>query len=152
MYNRNTGGVSAMASSGNTAESLSSTTKFTLGAGAAQVGVAKNTATIVGPEAVLRGDVRSKGDIVIVGSVEGEVVSEAKIIIASGGSVTGKVTALEVVLEGKLTGDSVATKGLSILSSAEVRGDVTTPVIMIEPGATFVGRCSMSEQPAAKAS
>jgi cytoskeletal protein CcmA (bactofilin family) len=146
MYNRNTGGVSAMASSGNTAESLSSTNKFTLGAAGSQVGVAKNAATIIGPEATLRGDVRSKGDIVVAGTIEGEVVSESKLIIASGGAVTGKVSALEIVLEGKLNGDSVASKTLSILSSAEVRGDVTTPVIMIEPGATFVGRCSMSEQ------
>ena len=137
-----------MASSGNTAESLSSTNKFTLGTAGAQAAVAKNAATIIGPEAVLRGDVRSKGDIVIAGSVEGEVISESKLIIASGGSVAGKVMALEVVLEGKLNGDSVASKALSILSSAEVRGDVTTPVIMIEPGATFVGRCSMTEPPA----
>jgi len=137
-----------MASSANTADSLSNTNKFTLGAAGAQVAGAKNAATIIGPEAVLRGDVRSKGDIVIAGSIEGEVSSEGKIIIAAGGSVTGKITALEVVIEGKLNGDAVATKALSILSSAEVRGDVTTPVIMIEPGATFVGRCTMTEQQA----
>jgi cytoskeletal protein CcmA (bactofilin family) len=69
-------------------------------------------------------------------------------VIAQGGSVTGRVSASEVVLEGRLSGDAVAAKSLSILSSAQVKGDVTTPVIMIEPGAAFIGRCSMAEQAA----
>ncbi len=141
-----------MVSSGNTADSLSTTTKFTLGAGA----VASNTgssaqatktgATVIGAEAYFLGDLKSKGDIVIAGAIEGEVSSDAKIVIVQGGGVTGRVTASEIIIEGRLTGDSVALKSLSILSSAEVRGDVTTPVIMIEPGATFVGRCNMTEQ------
>lgn len=132
-----------MASSGNTAESLSTTNKFTLGA-AAQAG-AKGSQTVIGPEAVFRGDLKTKGDIVIAGTVEGEVTSEAKVIIAPGGNVTGRVLGSEVVIEGRLTGDSIASKSLSILAAAQVKGDVTTPVIMIEPGAAFIGRCSMSE-------
>lgn len=133
-----------MASSGNTAESLSATNKFTLGA--SQTAIAKGAQTVIGAEAVFRGDFRTKGDIVIAGSIEGEVTSEGKAIIAAGGSVTGKVAAVEIVIEGRLMGDSSASKTLSILGSAQVRGDVTTPVIMIEPGAAFVGRCNMTEQ------
>lgn len=151
-----------MAISGNAADSLATattTTKFTLGAGAggaasstsAAAQSAKAGATVLGAEASMRGDLKSKGDIVIAGAIEGEVSSDARIIVAQGGSVTGRVTATEVVIEGRLTGDSAALKSLSILSSAEVRGDVTTPVIMIEPGATFVGRCSMTEQVVASA-
>lgn len=141
-----------MAMSDNTADSLSTTTKFTLGAVgvAAPAGVAAQGTragpTVLGSEAAMRGDLKSKGDIVIAGAIEGEVSSDAKVIIAQGGSVTGRITASEVVIEGRLVGDSAALKSLSILSSAEVRGDVTTPVIMIEPGATFIGRCSMTEQ------
>jgi cytoskeletal protein CcmA (bactofilin family) len=142
-----------MAIADNTADSLSTVTKFTLGAAGSAASAtgaasqaAKAGATVVGIEASLRGDLKSKGDIVIAGAVEGEVSSDSKVVIAQGGSVTGRVTASEVVIEGRLSGDTAALKSLSILSSAEVRGDVTTPVIMIEPGATFVGRCSMTEQ------
>jgi cytoskeletal protein CcmA (bactofilin family) len=70
----------------------------------------------------------------------------SSLIIAQGGSAAGRVNANEIVIEGRIVGDSTALKSLSILGSAEIRGDVTTPVIMIEPGATFVGRCSMTEQ------
>jgi cytoskeletal protein CcmA (bactofilin family) len=95
--------------------------------------------------------VRSKGEIVIAGAVEGEVSSDSRVTIAQGGCVTGKVAGMEIVIEGSLTGDSVASKTLSMLKSANVRGDVTTPVIMIEPEATFAGRCSMAEQGSAAA-
>ncbi|MFO0416613.1 MAG: polymer-forming cytoskeletal protein [Pseudomonadota bacterium] len=131
---------------GNTADSVAGANKFTLGQQG--LGAAKAGATIIGQDAAIRGDLRSKGDLVISGTVEGEVSSESKLVIAQGGSVTGRITALEVVIEGRLVGDSSAQRSLSILASADVRGDVVTPVIMIEPGATFVGRCSMAEQKA----
>ena len=138
-----------MAIGGNAADAVAAgaaVSKFTLGAGASQGISGRPGATTIGVEASLKGDIRTKGDIVIAGEVEGEVSSEGKLVIAQGGLVTGRVSAAEVGLEGRLNGDSTATKSLSILGSAEVRGDVTTPVIMIEPGATFVGRCSMTEQ------
>lgn len=116
---------------------------FTLGATPAS---AKAGTTVIGVDALFRGDIKARGDIIIAGSIEGEVSSDTKIVIAAGGSVTGRILAPEVVIEGRLTGDATASKSLSILKSAEVHGDVTTPVIMIEPGATFVGRCSMPEE------
>ena len=130
-----------MANSGSSAES-NSTNKFTLG----PVGVntpTKTGTTQIGPDAQIRGDIRTKGDVTIAGTVEGEVHSESKLTIAQGGTVSGRISAPEISIEGRLIGDSLASKSLSILASAEVKGDVTTPIIMIEPGASFVGRCSM---------
>ena len=138
-----------MAIGGNAADSVAAgaaVSKFTLGAGAAQGISGRAGATTIGAEATLKGDIKTKGDIVIAGVVEGEVSSEGKLVIAQGGSVTGRVLAVEVVLEGRLNGDSTASKSLSILGSAEVRGDISTAVLMLEPGFKFVGRCSMSEQ------
>ena len=133
-----------MATSGNTAESLASNNKFTLGA--SQQASVKGAHTVLGADAIFAGDIKTKGDIVIAGTIEGEVSSEGKIVLAAGGSIVGTIIGLEVVIEGRLTGDACATKSLSILGSAEVKGDVTTPVIMIEPGAAFIGRCNMSER------
>jgi cytoskeletal protein CcmA (bactofilin family) len=100
-----------MAIGGNTADSLSTTTKFTLGA-AASAATGKAGATVIGPEAAIRGDVKSKGDVVIAGAVEGEVSSDAKVVIAQGGTVSGRVAATEVVIEGRLVGDSAARSDL----------------------------------------
>jgi len=121
-------------------ESYATTSKFTLGAAGAKGG-----ATVIGADTAIKGDIKSRGDIVVSGVVEGEVASESKIVVAAGGVVTGRLVAVEVVVEGKLAGDVSASKSASLLNGSELRGDIATQVIMIEPGATFVGRCSMPE-------
>ena len=122
----------------NIADSLGKTAKFTLGEG-----LSGASSTVLGANAQLKGDIRAAGDVVVLGTLEGELSSHSRITIGAGGSVIGRV--IEIVIEGRLAGESIASKSLSMLGSAEVRGDVTTPVLVIEPGATFVGRCSMPQ-------
>ena len=124
----------------NIADSLGKTAKFTLGEG-----LSGASSTVLGANAQLKGDIRAAGDVVVLGTLEGELSSHSRITIGAGGSVIGRVIATEIVIEGRLAGESIASKSLSMLGSAEVRGDVTTPVLVIEPGATFVGRCSMPQ-------
>ena len=100
---------------------------------------------MLGSEAQITGNIAATGDIVIAGVIEGEVTSQGRVTIANGGAVKGRVTAIEVVIEGKLLGDSIATKSLSMMTTAQVKGDISTPVVVIEPGASFVGRCAMPE-------
>ena len=107
--------------------------------------VSRPGSSLIGADVVLKGNLKCGGDIVIAGVVEGDVASEGRVTIAAGATLVGNVGAAEVVLGGKVQGNSVATKSLTLLSTAEIRGDVTTPQIVIEPGATFVGRCSMPQ-------
>lgn len=111
-------------------------------------GVLRAGATLIGADVVLKGNLKSGGDVTIAGVFEGDIACEGRVIVAAGASLIGNVGAAEVVLGGKVHGNSVATKSLTLLGSAEVRGDITTPQIVIEPGATFVGRCSMPQQTA----
>jgi cytoskeletal protein CcmA (bactofilin family) len=122
-------------------DSYGNSSKFTLGAGAQ-----RGATTVIGTESAFKGDIASKGDVVIAGTIEGEVKSDAKITIAVGGVVTGRLVAHEIVVEGKLAGDAIGSKSVSLMNGSDLRGDVSTQMIMIEPGATFVGRCSMPEQ------
>ena len=124
----------------NIADSLGKTAKFTLGEG-----LSGPSATVLGSGGQFKGDIKSVGDIAVLGTLEGEISSQSRVTIAMGGSVIGRVIATEIVIEGRLAGESIASKSLSMLGSADVRGDVTTPVLVIEPGATFVGRCSMPQ-------
>jgi len=107
--------------------------------------VSRAGATIIGADVVLKGNLKSAGDVTIAGTFEGDVACEGRVTVAPGATLVGNVGAAEVVLGGRIQGNSVATKALTLLSSADVRGDLTTPQIVIEPGATFVGRCSMPQ-------
>jgi cytoskeletal protein CcmA (bactofilin family) len=104
---------------------------------------AQSRATVIAAGASIRGDIKAEGEVVIAGSVHGEVSAVQKIVIAQGGQVEGHLHAPEIVIDGKLVGDGAATTSLSIGEKGEVRGDLSTPSIVIASGATFVGRCSM---------
>lgn len=108
-------------------------------------GVSRAGATLLGADVVFKGTLKSGSDVTIAGIFEGDVACEGRLVVAPGATLIGNIGAAEVVLGGKVQGNSVATKSLTLLSSAEVRGDITTPQVVIEPGATFVGRCSMPQ-------
>ena len=108
-------------------------------------GVSRAGATLLGADVVFKGTLKSGSDVTIAGIFEGDVACEGRLVVAPGATLIGNIGAAEVVLGGKVQGNSVATKALTLLSSAEVRGDITTPQVVIEPGATFVGRCSMPQ-------
>lgn len=101
--------------------------------------------TVIGSDVTLKGTLKGAADLVIAGVFEGDVTSEGRVTVMAGASVTGSIMGAEVVLGGRVQGNSTASKALTLLSSAEVRGDVSTPQIVIEPGATFVGKCSMPQ-------
>lgn len=138
-------GVFMATSNGDKIDSLqSSQSRFTLGAMPQSATANKLPATVIGPEAVITGDIKSSSDITIAGAINGEVVAEGRVTVSQGGVVTGSISASEIVIQGAVNGDLKAQASLALLGSSEVRGDVTTPVITIEPGAVFVGRCNMS--------
>jgi cytoskeletal protein CcmA (bactofilin family) len=81
--------------------------------------------------------------VLIVGSVEGDVVSETGVTISAGGVVHGHVQAPLVVVEGTLVGDATATNSITLGASADLRGDLTTPQLAVSAGARWIGRCEM---------
>ena len=101
--------------------------------------------TVIGSDVTVKGTLKGAGDLVIAGVFEGDIASEGRVTVIAGASVVGAISAAEVILGGRVQGNSTASKALTLLSTAEVRGDVSTPQIVIEPGATFVGKCSMPQ-------
>jgi cytoskeletal protein CcmA (bactofilin family) len=97
--------------------------------------IAKNT-TIVG-------EIKSDGDFRIDGVLEGNLKTNGKVIIGSGGFVKGNIQALNADIEGKISGALEVDKILTVKASADISGDVTVGKLSIEPGATFNASCAM---------
>lgn len=101
--------------------------------------------THIGAGVVIAGDLKGTGEIVIAGAVKGQIISDGKVVVLEGGAVEGSIRAVDVVISGGVKGDISATSSLTLTTSAIARGDVSTERLVIEPGASFVGRCSMPE-------
>ena len=104
---------------------------------------ATGAATIIGAGTVIKGDIESTGDIRIDGTLLGNVVARAKILIGPEGSVDGSVKGKNADILGKVTGQVDIKEVLQLRGKCNVDGDIFAGKLEVEPSATFNGRCHM---------
>ncbi|MCX6274819.1 MAG: polymer-forming cytoskeletal protein [Bacteroidetes bacterium] len=98
---------------------------------------------LIGAGTVVEGDIKSNGDIRIDGSVRGNVVSKAKVVVGATGSIDGNVTSQNADVSGSIRGKVTVNELLFLKSSANIQGDIVTGKLVVEVGATFTGTCNM---------
>ena len=95
--------------------------------------------TLVGPHAVIRGDVVFTGGLYVEGAIHGKVCAEdgakAVLTIADNGLVEGEVHAPCVVINGRMVGDIHAAERIELAANARVQGNVFYKVIEMAAGA-----------------
>ncbi len=108
-----------------------------------------NSATLISQGTTLNGDVASESDLRIDGTVKGNVICSAKIILGTSGMVEGNVTGVLADIAGKVIGNIEVKELLQMREECNVEGNIMAAKLQIEPSATFNGRCQMA-QPAAR--
>ena len=97
----------------------------------------------IGAGTTITGDVQSKGDIRIDGTLKGSVNTTGKVVLGKDGVIEGDVVCNNADIAGVLKAKITTTELLSLKSTAKLNGDITTNKLSIEPGASFTGSCSM---------
>ena len=97
----------------------------------------------IGAGTTITGDVQSKGDIRIDGTLKGSVNTTGKVVLGKEGVIEGDVVCNNADIAGALKAKITTTELLSLKSTAKLNGDITTNKLSIEPGASFTGSCSM---------
>lgn len=100
---------------------------------------------IVGASTTIEGTVRSKGNVNISGTVNGNVEVDGRTMVMAGGVVDGEVTTTSAEIAGTVKGQVLVRERLVLKASAVIEGDIRTAKLVIEDGATFNGRCQMGE-------
>jgi cytoskeletal protein CcmA (bactofilin family) len=110
--------------------------------------------TLVGPRAVIRGDVTFTGGLFVEGAIHGKVQAEdgsaAVITIADTGHVEGEVFAPVVVINGRMTGDVHAGERIELAANARVNGNIYYKVVEMAAGAMITGRLIHADAPLAQ--
>lgn len=96
---------------------------------------------------VITGNLTSKTDIRIDGKLEGNLDSEAKVVIGKNALITGDITCQSILIEGKVEGNITTKDKLHIQSTGIVVGDLYTNKLIIEDGAIFNGASIMGNAP-----
>jgi cytoskeletal protein CcmA (bactofilin family) len=108
----------------------------------------KNTETtaavnMIGAGTVITGDIQSKGDIRVDGTLKGSVNTSGKVVLGKDGVIEGDVVCMDADISGTIKAKISVAQLLSLKSSAKLNGDIITNKLSIEPGASFTGSCSM---------
>ncbi|MDA5094615.1 polymer-forming cytoskeletal protein [Aliiroseovarius sp. KMU-50] len=111
---------------------------------------AKPPASTLSSDLVIKGDIRSTGDIIVEGTVEGDIRAH-QLTIGEGATVKGEVIGDDVVINGRIIGRLRGLK-VRLTSSARVEGDIIHKTIAIESGAHFEGSVQRQDDPLAKGS
>jgi len=98
---------------------------------------------MIGAETIITGDIISKADIRIDGTLKGSVNTEGKVVLGREGMIEGDVICKDADISGTIKAKITVSQLLSLKTTAKLNGDIITNKLSIEPGAAFSGSCSM---------
>ncbi len=98
---------------------------------------------MIGAGTVITGDVFSKGDIRVDGTLKGSVITEGKVVLGREGVIEGDIECKDADISGTIKAKITVSQLLSLKTTAKLNGDIITNKLSIEPGAEFTGSCSM---------
>jgi cytoskeletal protein CcmA (bactofilin family) len=94
------------------------------------------------------GELRFQTSFRVDGKFSGTVISEGELIVGQGGEVDGELRVGQVVISGKVSGSIRAGRRIHLSSSGTLLAEIDTPVLIIDEGGFFQGRCSMVREEA----
>ncbi len=104
---------------------------------------------------ILAGDVEVTGtlkfenELIFDGRLDGEIISEGVLTLGKNAQVKGEIMTKAVTVHGTVNGNITVTEKCELKASSQLNGDLKAMRIIIEEGATFIGK---SEVTPAKAS
>ena len=96
----------------------------------------EKVSTLIGKETTFDGDLTSAETIRIDGVINGNCSCEKKL--------KGNISAQSVIISGRVDGDIIVQGKLELLSTGKIAGNITAGSLVIDEGAAFDGRCTMS--------
>lgn len=101
--------------------------------------------TIIGADAIIKGDLESAGSLRVDGKVVGDIRAQGDLLIGSNAAINGNISANSIQLSGMVEGNIHAEDLLRMLSTAKLYGDMHVKSFVADEGAVFHGKCSMLE-------
>lgn len=92
---------------------------------------------------LVKGDIKSSGDLRIDGEIEGTVRSATRIVIGAGAKIKGAVICESLDFWGDIDGDIYVRNKLSVKAGAKINGGIHVGRFEVEIGAVFNGSCKM---------
>jgi cytoskeletal protein CcmA (bactofilin family) len=106
--------------------------------------------TVIGADAVFKGELSFEKGVRVDGRVEGKIATKGFLAVSQGGTLQADVEAGSVIIEGEVKGNLHAGDRVELRKSARLKGDITASKLLVSEGAAFTGHCAIGAD-AAKA-
>ena len=103
----------------------------------------EQTETVIGPSAIIQGELIGKENIKIEGQITGKIQTSQMVTITSNAKVTAEIAAESTVIGGDVQGHLTISGRLVLLSTAKVAANIICPTLKVEEGAVYTGNCAM---------
>lgn len=98
------------------------------------------TTNVIGKGTIIEGNIIADGDLMVEGTVRGDVTTKTKLVVGTNSVVEGNILADHAEVAGRVRGTVQASGLLIIKASSVIDGDVITKNLNVESGSTFNGR------------
>ena len=96
--------------------------------------------TTIGASLTITGDVTSREDVTIHGTVNGKISMEGgALLVGPTATVQADAQGSRVTIHGSFSGDVTAGERVKLSSTAQVQGTVMAPAVILHDGAVFNG-------------
>ncbi len=99
--------------------------------------------TLLGPDTVIRGDIRAVGGVRLDGQLEGNVETGEAFLAGQRSFLRGNLRCRSAVIAGRVEGDVACRETVELQAGAHVVGDISCRELVIQRGSYFQGNCTM---------
>jgi cytoskeletal protein CcmA (bactofilin family) len=99
---------------------------------------------ILSSDVEIKGSIKFQKELLIDGKVEGEIHSEGVLTIGENADIRGEIKTKSITVFGKVQGNITVTERCELKSKCTLQGDLKAARLVIEEGATFIGKSEVT--------
>lgn len=99
---------------------------------------------ILSADVEIKGSIKFTNELIIDGKVEGEINSQGVLTVGENAEIRGEIKTKSVTVLGKVHGNITVDERCELKARAVLQGDLKAARLVIEEGATFVGKSEVT--------
>jgi len=99
---------------------------------------------ILSSDVEIKGSIKFQKELLIDGKVEGEIHSDGVLTIGENADIRGEIKTKSITVYGKVQGNITVGERCELKSRCTLQGDLKAARLVIEEGATFIGKSEVT--------
>ena len=106
---------------------------------------------VLSSDVEIKGTIKFQKELLIDGKVEGEINSDGALTVGENADIRAEIKTKAITIYGKVQGNVNVTERCELKSKCTLQGDLKAARLIIEEGATFIGKSEVSSGMSVKA-